>query len=273
MKKIYFTLLTLLSITSYSQYITNSSTVSNYTANLRHNGTLSIGDETISNTAFTPLQLVYKALDKNIMIPVRNGSGGFEIALAGGPLYWNHNAKEGDGVIRIMGGKNMIFGYGSTVSSNVLPNVNGVQRFIFSDNTGSVGQTMSVYNTGKITIGTDMYDLSGYRLFVKDGIKTERLKVEVASANQWADHVFNNDYNLMPLNEVKTFITTNKHLPNIPSAHEIVTEGGIEQGELNAKLLEKIEELTLHLIQQNEQIIQQNKKIEGLEKQVQALTK
>lgn len=58
-------------------------------------------------------------------------------------------------------------------------------------------------------MGTDNYDLSGYRLFVKDGIKTEKLNVEVASANQRADHIFNDDYTLMPLNEVKTFITTN----------------------------------------------------------------
>lgn len=270
MKKIYFTLLTLLSITSYSQYITNSSTVSNYTANLKHNGSLAIGDATI-NDPLIPLQIRYTATNKSIIIPIRNGSGGFEFNIAGGPMYFDPIARAGDGVLKLFDGKDFIFSFASSIESTSMPGTNGVQRYVFAGQNYS--NTMSVYNTGKITIGTDKYDLSGYRLFVKDGIKTERLKVEVASANQWADHVFNNDYNLMPLNEVKSFINTNKHLPNIPSAKQIVEDGGIEQGELNAKLLEKIEELTLHLIEQNEKMILQNKKIEGLEKQVQSLTK
>lgn len=266
MKKIYFTILTLLSINSYSQYITSSSTIANYTTNLRHNGTLSIGDKTIDNTAFTPLQLVYSALDKNVMIPIRNGSGGFELAISGGPGSWHPRTKTGDGVIRQMGGKNLYITVGSVpdLGNNALPGDNDVQEIVIGDMVNL--NTFKVYNTGRITIGTDKYDLSGYRLFVKDGIKTERLKVEVASTNQWADHVFNNDYNLMPLNEVKSFIDTNKHLPNIPSAKQIVEDGGIEQGELNAKLLEKIEELTLHLIEQQQ-------KIEKLEQQVESLKK
>ncbi len=269
MKKIYITFLTLLSITSYSQYITNNSTIANYTANLRHNGSLSIGNQVITD-ASSPFQIKYSEI-RDIYIPIYNGAGGFQLALAGGPWAFDPVAKAGDGILRIMGGKDFIFSSGSSSNPNGLPGQTGVQRFVFAGPYDS--KTMSVYSTGKITMGTDMYDLSGYRLFVKDGIKTERLKVEVASANQWADHVFNDDYTLMPLNEVKSFIDNNKHLPNIPSAHEIVNEGGIEQGELNAKLLEKIEELTLHLIEQNEKIILQNQQIEALEKQVQSLTK
>jgi hypothetical protein len=256
MKKIYFTIIVLLSITSYSQYISNTNvSADNYTKDLRHNGTLAIGDNIIDNKNFTSLQVKYSALDKNILIPIRNGSGGFEIALAGGPGYWDTYAKAGDGIIRIMGGKNMYFGYGSTTDANNLPNGYGVQKFAFGDNTGtSTGKTMSVYNTGKVTIGTDTYDLSGYRLFVKDGIKTERLKVEVASENQWADYVFKENYALPTLKEIEQHIQEKGHLPNIPSAKEIVKEGGIEQGELNAKLLEKIEELTLYIIEQNKRI-------------------
>ncbi|MGV0830270.1 hypothetical protein ACTS9C_15700 [Empedobacter brevis] len=273
MKKIYITLFTLLSITSYSQYITNNSTVANYTANLRHNGTLAIGDKNITDFSATPLQVRYST-NRAIHIPIYNSLGGFQLNVSHCNGCFAPTAKPGDNIIKTSKDTYFHMDNNNSVDPNEdtsTPYSSGITRFIFNDFVNK--SSLVIFNTGKVTMGTDNYDTSGYRLFVKDGIKTERLKVEVASANQWADHVFNDDYTLMPLNEVKTFITTNKHLPNIPSAHEIVTEGGIEQGELNAKLLEKIEELTLHLIEQNEKMIQQNKKIEGLEKQVQALTK
>lgn len=263
MRKIYLTLLTSLSINSYSQYITNNSTVANYTANLRHNGNLAIGDASITDNTI-PFQIKYSASNKNIQFPIRNGSGGYDLTVAGGNWTFDPIARAGDGILRIMGGKDFIFSSGSSGNPNGLAGQNGVQRYVFSGQYDS--KTLSIYNTGKVTIGTDKYDLSGYRLFVKDGIKTERLKVEVATTNQWADFVFNDDYNLRPLNEVKKFIQSNKHLPEIPSADEIVKDGGIEQGELNAKLLQKIEELTLYLIQQNE-------KIQELEKQIQSTKK
>ncbi|WP_312557600.1 hypothetical protein [Empedobacter brevis] len=271
MKKIYFTLLTLLSITSYSQYISTTNSSASYNTNLQHNGQVALGDRPLNNQWFSAaLQIGYQNL-KNTMINIVNPSGNMQMGIVGGNEYFSVKAKTGDFVMKLQSGSSAIFNYGKQVSSSTLSSDPNVQRYIFNaDNNFNI---LNIYNTGKITMGTDNYDLSGYRLFVKDGIKTEKLKVEVASSNQWADHVFNDDYTLMPLNEVKTFITTNKHLPNIPSAHEIVTEGGIEQGELNAKLLEKIEELTLHLIEQNEKMILQNKKIEGLEKQVQSLTK
>ncbi|MDQ3290013.1 MAG: TMF family protein, partial [Bacteroidota bacterium] len=64
----------------------------------------------------------------------------------------------------------------------------------------------------------------------------------------WCDYVFEEGYNLMPLYEVEKYINTNKHLPDVPSAAE-VEKNGIEVGEMNATLLRKIEELTLHMIE------------------------
>ncbi|WP_109434132.1 hypothetical protein [Aquimarina sp. AU119] len=66
----------------------------------------------------------------------------------------------------------------------------------------------------------------------------------------WADFVFDKDYELMPLEAVEKFINKNKHLPEIPTAKQ-VKKDGINLGEMNAKLLQKIEELTLHLIELN----------------------
>jgi hypothetical protein len=68
------------------------------------------------------------------------------------------------------------------------------------------------------------------------------------------DYVFKEGYNLMKLDELESFITENKHLPNIKSEAEYQKEGGIDLGELNVKLLEKVEELTLYTIQQQKQI-------------------
>ncbi|MFA5619992.1 MAG: hypothetical protein WDA08_06785 [Weeksellaceae bacterium] len=127
---------------------------------------------------------------------------------------------------------------------------------------------LTVRANGKIGIGTveenfDCIDCENYRLFVKDGIKTEKIKVELASAGGWADYVFSDNYNLLPLSEVEEFISKNKHLPNMPSAEKIVEDGGFELKEMNIKLLEKIEELTLY-------IIEQNKRIEVLESKIKA---
>lgn len=117
---------------------------------------------------------------------------------------------------------------------------------------------------GKMGIGTRNFstctDCNQYRLFVKDGIKTETLKVAIASTAGWADHVFEKDYPLLELKEVERHILERGHLPNIPSAEEVVNKG-INLGEMDAKLLEKIEELTLHLIdlnKKNKSLVRQN---------------
>ncbi|GGD07570.1 hypothetical protein GCM10011368_06870 [Hyunsoonleella pacifica] len=71
--------------------------------------------------------------------------------------------------------------------------------------------------------------------------------------NNWPDYVFTNDYKLPTLLEVEAYIKENGHLPNIDSAKE-VEKNGVLLGEMNAKLLEKIEELTLYIIEQQKQI-------------------
>ena len=63
------------------------------------------------------------------------------------------------------------------------------------------------------------------------------------------DYVFEEDYNLMPLTELKTFISKNKHLPEIPSQKD-VAENGLNMSELQIKLLKKVEELTLYILKQ-----------------------
>jgi len=68
------------------------------------------------------------------------------------------------------------------------------------------------------------------------------------------DYVFDLSYKLLPLNELKSYISINKHLPNIPSAKDYETRGEIDLGELNLLLLEKVEELTLYILQLEERM-------------------
>jgi hypothetical protein len=88
-----------------------------------------------------------------------------------------------------------------------------------------------------------------YRLAVKGAIRADRVKVYTT----WADFVFEKDYNLSTLEEVEKHIQENGHLKDIPSAKE-VEENGIELGEMNKKLLQKIEELTLYILKINKEL-------------------
>ncbi|MFH7014815.1 hypothetical protein [Flavobacterium sp. FlaQc-47] len=98
--------------------------------------------------------------------------------------------------------------------------------------------------TSNFTDGTDTY-----RLSVKGKIRAEEIKVY----NTWADYVFSPVYKLASLKDVESFIEKNGHLQNVPSAKE-VTQNGLELGEIARIQQEKIEELTLYLIQQNKDI-------------------
>ncbi|MEO9511829.1 MAG: hypothetical protein ABJN84_04260 [Flavobacteriaceae bacterium] len=104
--------------------------------------------------------------------------------------------------------------------------------------------------TGSVGVGTSTIP-SGYKLAVNGKIITEELKVQLQSA--WPDYVFSKEYELPSLEEIQKHIEEKGHLPNIPSATEVEVNG-VELGEMNKLLLEKIEELTLYLLQQEERI-------------------
>lgn len=116
---------------------------------------------------------------------------------------------------------------------------------------------MFLTDNGKVSIGLDPNDATtyngDYKLYVGSGIMTEKVKVALKNTSNWADYVFKADYSLMPLSKVETFISENGHLPNVPSAEEVV-ESGIDVAKMDAKLLEKIEELTLYVIELNKEI-------------------
>ncbi|SEL98385.1 hypothetical protein SAMN05421740_11911, partial [Parapedobacter koreensis] len=102
------------------------------------------------------------------------------------------------------------------------------------------------------------------RLSVNGNVRAKEVKVEMAN---WPDYVFGAGYDLMTLPALESHIKTHGHLPGIPKAREVEAEG-IGLAEMNRKLLEKVEELTLHLIQQQKNIDSQGEEIQMLKVQL-----
>jgi hypothetical protein len=116
----------------------------------------------------------------------------------------------------------------------------------------------TITSTGNVGIGTSAPQ---YKLAVSGTIGAKEV---IVTNTGWADFVFKPDYLLKPLNEVAAYIQENHHLPDIPSETE-VQEKGVSLGEMQVKLLAKIEELTLRMIQQDEENRQLRERIAHLE--------
>ncbi len=122
---------------------------------------------------------------------------------------------------------------------------------------GSVELEGNLSNMGRVGIGVKYPQ---YELDVNGTIRAKEVRVE----SGWADFVFKKDYQLPSLQEVKAHIDEHQHLPGIPSEAE-VKENGVGLAEMTTKLLQKVEELTLYAIQQQETIEKLNNKVQELE--------
>ena len=128
---------------------------------------------------------------------------------------------------------------------------------------GGGSETMFLNAIGNVGIGTS--DTKGFKLGVKGKIAAEEVKVALHST--WSDFVFYDDYKLPTLKEVENHIKEKGHLKDIPSAEE-VKENGVFLGEMDSKLLQKIEELTLYTIAQEKKINEQNSKLIKQEQEI-----
>ena len=152
-------------------------------------------------------------------------------------------------------------------SSQIRFGANGTLSFVVSPS-GSAGQNITdekyaihITNDGKIGIGTT--NTSGYDLAIKGTVVAQ--DVTVKEYYNWPDFVFSNEHNILPIPELENYIKRNKHLPGIPSAKE-VKENGLKLGEMNKLLLQKVEELTLYIIQQQKEIEKLKKEVENSRK-------
>ena len=124
-------------------------------------------------------------------------------------------------------------------------NVEGTSRF--AQNVSMVGN-LSV--DGTTTVGGTLNVGSGFSCDAQGNLRVKHLKVTLTN---WPDYVFGGSHQLMPLGELESFINCNKHLPGVPSAEEVEKEGA-DLGEMNRVLMEKVEELTLYIIDLQKQI-------------------
>jgi hypothetical protein len=169
-------------------------------------------------------------------------------------LYTNPGV--GSGFIQLGHNGNYVAEIQGDPSGNFLVNANGIASGVLQVmRTGAVANTM-VLKGGSVGIGTTN---PVHPLHVAGAIGAE----EVIVSSTGADYVFEPDYRLRPLKEVAAYIEANHHLPDIPSADE-VKEKGMGVGEMEAKLLAKIEELTLHMIHEhkrNDRLEEENRQL------------
>ncbi|SFD54033.1 hypothetical protein SAMN05518672_102353 [Chitinophaga sp. CF118] len=166
----------------------------------------------------------------------------------GGYVFSNRNNSQTRAIITSTGG---LFLYNPT-SNTVKVSVNAVGD--------------SYFNGGSVAIGTTTP--GEYKLAVKGTIGAMKLKV----TQTWADFVFDSAYHLPSLEEVASHVKTYKHLPGIPSEKEI-TENGLDVGEMQQKQMQKIEELTLYMIELKKQLTLQQELIAEQRKELDALKK
>ncbi|MBT3226864.1 MAG: hypothetical protein HN354_11120 [Deltaproteobacteria bacterium] len=144
--------------------------------------------------------------------------------------------------------------------------LNYAGAFILGKSTSAATPTfgtewMRITTDGNVGIGTAT---PSYKLAVNGTIGCKELTV---TSTGWADFVFEKNYRLPPLTEVETFISENKHLPGIPSEAD-VKKNGISVGDMNSKLLQKIEELTLYMIDLKKENDSLKAKLDGIQEEL-----
>ncbi len=138
----------------------------------------------------------------------------------------------------------------------------GLNRHLrFVSNNGIYQERMRITAAGNIGIGTQS---PTHLLEVNGTIRAKEVKLE---ASNWPDYVFAADYQLLSLKETDNYIKAHGHLPGLKSAAEYEAEG-VNMLELNQKLLEKVEQLTLYLLQQQEAIEDKDKRLEAIESKI-----
>ncbi|GAB6096180.1 hypothetical protein JCM14469_24330 [Desulfatiferula olefinivorans] len=138
----------------------------------------------------------------------------------------------------------------------------------YPDDQWNVNENTLVVNKEKKSVGIGTTDPGPYRLAVEGKIGAR--EIVVTDVNPWADYVFKDDYILRPLAEVESFIRENKHLPEVPSAEEI-KDKGLNMSEMMAIQMKKIEELTLHVIEQEKGMTMLRLENEGLKDRLMAV--
>ncbi len=165
-----------------------------------------------------------KGDNARVFLGSSNGTTG-QIHFLGRAAQNNYHAtgsSAGDFVISAQGGENIHLGTNDIVDAIPL-------------------SRLTILSNGNVGVGTT--STNGYKLAVKGSIKAEEIVIETT----WSDFVFEDSYRLRPLQEVESHIAEYGHLPDVPPASMVKSEG-LSLGEAQKIMMQKIEELTLYMI-------------------------
>lgn len=181
------------------------------------------------------------------------------------------NGSDGASHLKLSGPNSSSQGYIGYISGWNITNSNNISHeFIVRQNgNNNLVQAMAIRQNGQVSIGQQVPStLHNDAKLSVDG-KLVSKSVYVTPPNTWADFVFEPSYKRLPLPSLEEYLQLNKHLPNIPSAKEVMTKG-YSLGEMDTKLLQSVEELTLYVIELGKQNTQLQARIVELEKQASA---
>lgn len=135
----------------------------------------------------------------------------------------------------------------STFGGSIFPDVNN--NMVLWSNSSGPGQNVVLQPSwGQVTVGT-YTPAAGYKVSVKGKVMCEELKVQLSGS--WPDYVFDSKYALLPLDQLEKKVMEDKHLPGILPAHEVEASKGFEIGDMQKRLLEKVEELYRYVFELN----------------------
>lgn len=224
------------SVTSGNKFL---GTITNYPFSIKTNNTIRMYFDTSGNIGLNttiPYQMLH-VVDGNVLI---TASSTRAPGCPNGSMLFGSIADTSDHFgrwgIEYLCNEND--GYGLNFWRPWTPSMVGGNYYLFLSDSGNVG------------IGTKNPQA---KLAVNGDILAKSIRVNTSST-YWPDYVFEDGYNLMSLRDLESYIVKNKHLPGIPSASEIDAKNEVDLGEMNALLLEKVEELTRYIIDLQKQI-------------------
>jgi hypothetical protein len=202
-------------------------------------------------------------IDQNGRVGIGRSPGNYQLEVGSdfgigfyknsGSSYYGSISTNADSAFVINAAFGSIFG-GSPPAKNIILNASpGFPLYSGSVAVGTTTPTAKFHVNGNAMIGSGN-PASGYTLSVNGKIICTEAKVQLNGS--WPDYVFENNYRLLPLVELEQFIRLNKHLPEIPAAVHM-EKNGMELGDMVQRLVKKVEELTLYVIElkkENEQL-------------------
>lgn len=174
-----------------------------------------------------------------------------------GNIFASVGSNEGAALILENSSKNAAAaGYRWTLYNMTGPYGNSLQFWNYNQDYTVMGPKFTINDNGNVLIGKTSQANASYMLDVNGKARANEIVVNTTGA----DFVFEKSYRLRPIAELEKFVIQNKHLPDVPKA-KTMQEEGVGLSELQTKLLQKVEELTLYIIQQQKEIDQLKKKV------------